>query len=164
MEKQKSLKKLRGKLVAKIQGDFPGTIDINQIDEIIDNAKQLSDSDPINYPYAETVIKLANSVWSSNVGRARHADATHGGHSLAAADPKARGVVAKSLDRTLKYAWKKEAEQPENKEFWNNFEVWHAIGGIVGESGGNINHEVAIGFLELLLFGVAGMGCVESFL
>lgn len=142
----KRMKALGQKIVKKIQGDFPGTIDLDSINAIIASAKEEKRKDP-GIDYGAKVIEYANDYWFDNIGASRSADSSHGGHSLLAADPKARGVVAKSLDRTLKYAWKEEANQPENQKFWDDFEVWHAIGGIVGERG-TIDHKTILGFLE----------------
>tara|TARA_R110001592_G_scaffold135377_1_gene351613 strand:- start:827 stop:2956 length:2130 start_codon:yes stop_codon:yes gene_type:complete len=142
----KRMKALGQKIIKRIQGDFPGTIDLDSLNNIISSAKEEKRKDP-SVDYGAKVIEYANDYWFDNIGASRSADAGHGGHSLLAADPRARGEVAKTLDRTLKYAWKEEANQPENKKFWDDFEVWHAIGGIVGERG-TVNHATILGFLE----------------
>ena len=132
------MKFMQDALTQSIQGDFPGSIDIDEIDEIVDNAIIKYQSDP-SKSLEKHIIDGAEKTWSANIGASR-AD-------KGAADPRARGVVAQSIDRSLKYAWKKEADQPENKEFWDNFEVWHSIGGIVGRGEG-FEHEKVLGFLE----------------
>ena len=142
----KRMKALGQKLVKKIQGDFPGTIDINSMGKIISAAKEAKEKDS-SLDYGKKVIDLANDYWFDNIGPSRSAQNNHGGGSLASADPKARGSTAKSLDRALKHAWEEEAGQPENKAFWDSFEVWHAIGGIVGERG-TVNHQTVLGFLK----------------
>ena len=140
------MKKLGRKFVKRIQGDFPGTIDIDALNTIISSAKKAKQKDP-SIDYGAKVIDLASNYWFDNVGGGRSARMEHGGGHLVAADPRARGDVAKSIDRTLKAAWQAEADQPENKKFWDNFEVWHSIGGIVGGKGG-LAHDTILGFLN----------------
>jgi multimeric flavodoxin WrbA len=137
------MKALGARLVKKIQGDFPGTLDLDAINMVIEVAKEEKKKDP-SIDYAAKVIELSDNLWFNNINKA----SSRAKGNFYTADPKSRGVMAKSLDRTLKYAWKQEANQPENKAFWENFEVWHAVGGIVGVGGGGFNHETVFQFLE----------------
>ena len=136
------LQTLGRKIVKKIQGDFPGTIDIDTIRSIISQAKKEKRDNP-SIDYAARVVQLSNDIWFDNINRG----VSRAEGNFLTADPRARGEVAKSLDRTLKYAWKQEAMQPENKRFWDNFEVWHSIGGIA-DRGKDFDHEKILKFLE----------------
>jgi len=144
-ELYKKVKALGQRLIKKIQDDFPGNIDVEKIFDIIKMAKSEKEKNP-NIDYGAKVIEIAQTVWSNNVGYGRSTKGI-GATNLAAADPRARGETAKAIDRTLKYAWKQEKNQPENKEYWDNFEVWHAIGGIV-KGGQGINHDEVLTFLD----------------
>ena len=140
------MKALRQRIVKKVQGDFPGTLDLDIINGVISTARKAKKEDP-SIDYGAKVIELSDNVWFNNINKGI-SRAEHDGRSFYTADPKARGVMAKSLDRTLKYAWKQEAEQPENKDYWNDFEVWHAMGGIVGVGGSGFNHNTVFQFLK----------------
>lgn len=141
----KKVKALGQRLIKKIQDDFPGNINVEKIFDIIKLAKSEKEKNP-NIDYGAKVIEIAQTVWSNNIGHGRSTEG-FGATNLAAADPRARGETAKAIDRTLKYAWREEKNQPENKEFWNNFEVWHAIGGIV-KGGEGYNHDEIFTFLD----------------
>jgi len=111
---------------------------------IIEKAKKEKEKNP-SLDYGARVIEISNTVWSNNMGDSR---STKEGFGLAAADPKARGEVTKAIDRTLKYAWKQEKNEPKNKEFWDNFESWHCVGGIA-YSAGEISFEDLFTFFDL---------------
>ena len=141
-EMYEKVKALGQKLIKKVQGDFPGKLDVDKINSIIRLAREEKRKNPsISYP--ETVVEYSKQLWSNNINR----DISRAG-TFTSADPRTRGEFAKSIDRTLKYAWKQEADQPENKRFWDNFEVWHAVGGIVGGGATGFDHDVLFQFLE----------------
>ena len=123
-ELYKKVKALGDKLVKKIQGDYPGEINLKDLSAIISLARKAKKESP-EIDYGDKVLELANQLWTKDIGESR------AGSQFGSADPKARGDAAKNIDRMLKSAWQKEAYQPENKDFWDKFEVWHSIGGIV---------------------------------
>jgi len=137
------MKALGQRIVKKIQGDFPGTLELDALYAVINTARKAKKEDP-SIDYGAKVIELSDNLWFNSIDRG----VSRAEGSFYTADPKARGVMAKSLDRTLKYAWKQEADQPENKDYWDNFEVWHAVGGIVGVGGGGFNHNTVFQFLN----------------
>ena len=127
------LYKLRDKAHGSVLSKYPN-VNPEDIKQILTRARQKSDSDGSSY--ADNVISFTRNYWSSNI--------TQGG-SFATADPESRGAGARSIDNILKQSWKTAAS--EYPEFWESFEVFHAVGGVTGAAD-NVDVSTALNFYK----------------
>ena len=110
---------------------LPDDLDPDKIIDIVNN----SNSD-------KEIINSLQSLYS-DITKNASVNQTH-----QAADPASRTGSAKIIDKLMKHIWQSEAKNYTN--FWENFETWHAVGGITDASEG-IDYSIYKNFPAIML-------------
>ena len=110
---------------------LPSDLDPNKIIDIVNNSN--SDKEIIN--------SLQNLY--SDITKNASLNQAH-----QAADPASRTGSAKIIDKLMKHIWQSEAKN--YPDFWENFETWHAVGGIIDANVG-IDYSIYKSFPAIML-------------